>query len=199
MSAVTTPIMPNDLFRLSVEQYHELIDAGTLGTGDRVELLEGILFRKMSKNPPHSYSNGRIQQIIGSALHPGWLLRLQEPITLSDSEPEPDAAIARGTIDDYSAKHPHPLDLALVIEVADTSLERDRGIKLRSYAGAGIVCYWIVNLIDRQIELYTNPDATTAPSAYPPPEIFKPGSSLPLKIGDQTIAMVSVADILPKL
>jgi Uma2 family endonuclease len=197
MSAITTPFLASELFRLSVEQYHELIECGALSSDEPVELIEGILFRKMSKNPPHSTCNGRVQRIVGAAIGPGWCFRLQEPVTLGDGEPEPDGSVARGTIDDYSAKHPGPADLALVIEVADSSLDRDRGIKLQSYARAGIVCYWIINLIDRQIEVHTQPDAEADAPTYRAREIFKPGDSVPLMICGTALRQIPVSEILP--
>jgi Uma2 family endonuclease len=197
MSAITTPFLPSELFRLSVEQYHELIECGALSSDEPVELIEGILFRKMSKNPPHSNCNGRVQRIIGSAIGAGWCFRLQEPVTLDDGQPEPDGTVARGTIDDYSEKHPHPADLALVIEVADSSLDRDRGIKLQSYARAGIVCYWIINLIDRQIEVHTHPDAKAETPTYRDRKTFKPGDWVPLLIPGQAPEQIAVSEILP--
>ncbi len=140
MAPVVPILSPSNLFRLSVDQYHELIESCALASDEPVELIEGILFRKMSKNPPHSSCNGRVQRIFAAAIRPGWCFRLHEPITLRDGQPEPDGAVARGTIDDYSTQHPRPADLALVIEVADTSLDRDRTIKLSTYARAGISC-----------------------------------------------------------
>lgn len=154
-----TPLYVSEpVFPLSVEQYHSMIDAGTLGEDDPVELIEGALVFKMPKNPPHEASLGQIQDLFPSRLLPGWLLRLQAPITLSDSEPEPDATIVRGQRGDYRKRHPHADEVALVIEVANTTLPRDRGMKLRTYARAGVATYWIVNLVDRHIEVYTNPD-----------------------------------------
>jgi Uma2 family endonuclease len=198
MSATsTTTLVPGDLFRLSVDQYHELIESGALGSDEPVELIEGILFRKMSRNPLHSNCNGRVQRIIGAAIGPGWCFRLQEPILLPDGQPEPDGAVARGTIDDYSAKHPRAGDLALVIEVADSSLIRDRGIKLYSYARGGVACYWIINLIDRQIEVHTQPDATAEVPTYRDRQVFIPGQRVPLVIERNTIAQIAVDDLLP--
>jgi Uma2 family endonuclease len=199
MSVISPTLSPDDLFRLSVKQYHELIDSGALASDEPVELIEGILFRKMSKNPPHSNCNGRVQQIIGSAIGPGWCFRLQEPVALSDGQPEPDGIVARGTIDGYVAKHPGPADVALLIEVADSSLDRDRTIKLPSYARAGIVCYWIINLIDRQIEVYTRPDASAATPRYLSREIISSGGNLNLILDGKVIANIAAADLLPAL
>ncbi len=83
------------------------------------------------------------------------VLRMQSAITLSRSEPEPDAALVRGNARTYAKHHPKPPDIGLVIEVSDSTLDGDRIDKGRLYAEAGIVCYWIVNLVDRQIEIYS--------------------------------------------
>src|SRR5262245_18882937 len=110
------------LYRLSVEQYHKLIGAGVLVEGSPIELLEGLLVRKMTIHPPHATSLQRTWKRIFALLSSGWTVRIQQPITLSDSEPEPDVAVARGDDLVYSTHHPGPADLGLVVEVADSSL-----------------------------------------------------------------------------
>lgn len=130
------------LFRLTVEQYHELIRSGKLAEDDPVELLEGLLVFRMPKNTPHTTATALARREVERLLPSGWHYRSQEPITLADGEPEPDGAVVRGRIEDYALSHPGPSDVALVIEVADSSLDRDRGLKLRSYARAGIGAYW---------------------------------------------------------
>ena len=159
MSAITkTPVFPTEpVFPLSVEQYHAMIESGTLTDDDPVELIEGVLVFRMPKNPPHAMSVGHFQDFVPAKLAPGWIVRLQEPLTLADGEPEPDVVIARGVRRDYSKRHPGPQDTGLVVEVADSTLARDRGMKLRSYARAGIAHYWIVNIPDRVIEMYSDP------------------------------------------
>src|SRR5205823_2588074 len=99
-------------------------------------------------------------------LPPDWSLRIQSAITLSDSEPEPDLAVVRGDERRYAAHHPRPADVGLLIEVADSTLLGDRADKGRIYARAGIAIYWIVNLIDRQVEVYSAPSGSGDSSAY---------------------------------
>jgi Uma2 family endonuclease len=118
-------------------------------------------------------------------------------VTLQDGEPEPDLVVARGQRRDFLVRHPGAADVGLLIEVADSTLGRDRGIKLRSYAQASIKCYWIVNLIDRQIEVYTDPDATAETPCYRGFEVFKPGDAVSLNLGEQTVGQVRVTDVLP--
>jgi Uma2 family endonuclease len=180
-----------------VEQYYELIECGILTPFNKVELLEGVLVRKMSKNPPHETTTGNITDVITPLIPKGWHLRTEATITLESSEPEPDGAVVRGGRDDYGKRHPASSDVALLIEISDRTLSSGRGVKLCAYARAGIVCYWIVNLIDRQIEVYTQPNATADVPAYAASAVFRPGDAVPFKIGQQLIAEIPVAEILP--
>src|SRR5688572_15999300 len=170
MSSATTELLPGPseepVFRLSVQQYHAMVDAGVLSDDDPVELLEGILVFKMPKKPNHRLAVRLLTSAIDALLPVGWHFQAQEPITLSDGEPEPDGAIVRGQPRDYADRHPGPADLALVIEVADKTVERDRGIKLRSYARAGIGVYWIIDLAAKRIEVYRDPDPQAQIPSY---------------------------------
>ena len=157
-----TAIPSDTLWRLSVAQYHTMLQVGILEEGDRIELLEGILVAKMTKNPPHRISTKLIREALENITPDGWYVDSQEPITLVDSEPEPDVVIIRGKTTDYRDRHPVAADVVLVIEVADSTLERDRTTKQRIYARAGIAIYWILNLRDRQLEVYTEPLAATS-------------------------------------
>ena len=187
------------IFRLSVEQYHELIRSGKLTDDDPVELLEGILVFKMPKNTPHATSTKLVRREVERLLPEGWHYQTQDPVTLGDGEPEPDGAVVRGRIEDYAHAHPGPSALGLVVEVADASLDRDRGIKLRSYARCGIVTYWIVNLMDGQVEAYTAPDATAVPHpTYRDADVFRPGEAVPLALPNiGPVGALAVSAVLP--
>jgi Uma2 family endonuclease len=148
-----------DLYPLTVQQYHGMIDAGILLDDDPVELLDGRLMRRPPKTPSHRVARVLLIEWLTKVVPAGHHLQVQDPITMASSEPEPDASIIRGDPDDYE-RHPGPGDTPLVIEVSDDSLERDRNWKRRIYAAAGIPVYWIVNLIDRQLEVYAEPAET---------------------------------------
>src|SRR4051812_14098018 len=107
-------VMPLPLYRLSVAQYHAMIDAGILKTGERVELIRGLLVCKMTRNPPHSGANDQTCASLNSLLPAGWFARPQDAIMLPDSEPEPDVAVIRGTRREYMRRHPFPVDLGMV-------------------------------------------------------------------------------------
>jgi hypothetical protein len=128
----------------------------------------------------------------------GWHVRSQEPVTLADSEPEPDVAVARGEITDYRRRHPSPQETALVIEVSDVTLRRDRGTKKRIYARARIPIYWVINLIDVRIEVYTNPSGPARQPDYRTQQYYGPGDEIPVWLGDEEIGRVSVRELLPK-
>ena len=145
------------LWRFSMDKYHEQIESGVLDEDTPVELLEGWLVEKMSKNPPHTLATTLVRRFFENASIAGTLINLQEPITLERSEPEPDLSLIRGHERDYAKRHPQPADVVLVVEVADTSLKRDSTWKKRIYADAGIAQYWILNLEMRQLEVYTGP------------------------------------------
>lgn len=184
------------LFPLTVDQYHDLIRAGSLSEADPVELLEGILLYKMPKNPPHAAITTAIRDAIALLLPPQYHARSEQPVTLSDGEPEPDGAVVRGRAKDYISRHPAPDEIALVIEVAESSLDRDRGIKLRSYARAGIAEYWVVNLIERQVEVYTDPNPESAGGpTYRGKVVYGQGESVPLGIAGKHLGDVPVAEM----
>ncbi len=183
----------SEIYQLSVEQYGDLVRLGILAEDDPVELIEGVLFKKMTRNPPHATSVRRARRAIEPLLQAGQYYDSEQPIRLDTTEPEPDGAIIRGSIDDYADHHPTANDVLLVIEVAESSLLVDRTVKLRSYARAGIPVYWIINLIDRQIEVHTDPDPTAAQgSIYRRRDVYTGAAAVP--VADTT---VSAATLLP--
>ena len=183
--------------RLTVDEYHQMIQTGILAEGEPIELLEGYLVNKMPHNPPHWLA----VQWLGKRLHrldlPGWVVVSQLSITLSTSEPEPDGALARGDDRTYMNRHPGPADLGLVIEVADSSLAMDRGHMARIYAREGIPVYWIVNVLDRQLEVYTDPGPATDPPAYRTRTDYHPGDTVPIVLDGATVASIAVSDLIP--
>lgn len=178
------------LRRFTVDEYHRLLEVGILYSGEKVELIDGYLVMKMTIHPPHMSSLQRARKRIERLLPDGWTARILGPITLATSEPEPDVAVARGDDDLYTARHPGPADLGLVVEVADSSLAFDQGVKARLYAAAGIAAYWIVDVVNRQVEVYA-----LAGGGYGPPVVLVPGQVLPLVLGGVHLGDVPVADL----
>jgi Uma2 family endonuclease len=191
---VAIPTEP--ILRLSVAQYHAMAQAGILQEDDRIELLEGWLVAKMTKNPPHRLATGLLQDALLALLPSNFHLNIQEPITLEDSEPEPDLTVVRGQRLDYRDRHPDAASVALVIEVADATLERDRGIKQRIYARYGIPVYWILNLRDRQLEVYTQPATSSQTSDAGPTylqcTIFTETESITVSLMEQELGSIRI-------
>src|SRR5947208_2789285 len=123
------PSHPPPSRRFSVEEFHRMIQAGVLDEDEPIELLDGLIVPKMVKNPRHDATVDAAREVIECRLPPGWRVRVQSAITTADSEPEPDLAVVLGPAARYRNNHPGPRDIALVIEVADSSLARDRDIK----------------------------------------------------------------------
>ena len=141
-------------------EYDRLIDLGVFRPGEHLELLGGHLVVSEPQGSLHSAAVGLVEEAARACFGPGWAVRVQMPIALDDeSEPEPDVAIVPGTHRDYEAAH--PARPALLVEVADSSLADDRGTKAALYARAGIADYWIVNLVDRVLEVCRDPVTVT--------------------------------------
>lgn len=191
------PTDEGDIWRLSVARYHQMVAAGVITPDDRVELLEGILVPKRSKSPPHRIANGKTRRALEAILPQGWYLDTQEPVTLDDSEPEPDLAVIRGRTEDYTARHPIAAEVPLIIEVADSSLRRDREDKRRIYARNAIAVYWIVNVADRVIDVFTGPSGPVLTPDYAKTTTYRPGDSVPVVVAGATIGNVKVDDLLP--
>ena len=156
---MTTAILDIPEFRrrvspLSVAEYHRLSEYNE--NGHRTELIRGIIIEKMAKSPLHRTIATRLYRHILSILPAGFIAWKEEPLTLSDSEPEPDISIVRGTERDFDSAN--ATTAALVVEVAVTSIAEDRALA-EVYAEAGIEEYWIVLPRERQIEVYRGPES----------------------------------------
>ncbi len=188
---------PESIARITVEQYHAMIHASILTEDDPVELLEGYLVTKMPKNPPHSAGTDLARAALGEILPVGWFLKSQDPITTVDSEPEPDVTVVRGAIRDFLKRHPEPRDIGMIVEISESTLARDRGVKKRIFARANIPVYWIVNLIDKQIEVHTAPTGPAEQPDYRQAQIYKPGEFVPVVLDGKEVGTVEVNAILP--
>jgi len=183
--------------KFSLPRYQQMIESGILTSADRVELLENYVVLKMPGNPPHDGTIQLISKRLGRRIPAGWDSRIQLSVTLPDSQPEPDLAICRGDETTYLKTHPTPADVGLLIEVADSSLLRDQRDKTRIYARAGIPIYWIINLVDRRIEVHSQPSGAVDLPAYGASQNFNIGQDVPLILDGQTIANIPVAELLP--
>ncbi len=196
--AVIFPSIPElPVYRISVEKYHDMIRAGILGEDDPIELLEGLLVPKMPKYAPHATANNLLAAALARIVPDGFVLRVQDPITLKRSEPEPDLVVACGRLRDFSARHPGPNDVALLVEVAEPSLAHDMGAKKQIYAAAGIDNYWVVNLPESVIEVFTEPTGGTKNPDYRTHQTYTARQKVPVVLNGKKVGMLLVADVLP--
>jgi Uma2 family endonuclease len=178
------------LRRLSRAEYLRMVEVGLFDEEERLELLRGVIVAMTPPDPPHSFATANLTELLVEALRRRARIRVQDPFAASDeSMPQPDLAVVPR--DDDSSRHPS--QAYLVIEVSDSSLAKDRRIKTPIYASAGIPEYWIVNLVDQAIEVYTQPraDGTYAARAI----VGRGGKLSPVQFPDIVIA---VDDVLPR-
>jgi hypothetical protein len=180
--------------RWSVAEYHEMIEMGILTPDDRVELLEGWIVNKMSQNPPHASSVGRVRRRTDRVLPDNWTMRIQAPITLSDSEPEPDITLARGAEETYDDRHPVPADLGALIEVGDSSVLADRRYKGELYAKEKVPEFWLIDLVNRKLEVRTKPRG----GKYQKKAEYTEKESVPLILDGKKIADIPVSELMAK-
>jgi Uma2 family endonuclease len=183
--------MAVSLKRWTRSEYDRLIDAGVLSPEERVELLDGDIVRMWPQNPGHSVAIGNVEDVLRDVFRTDAHIRIQMPFLGDDySEPEPDIAVVRGHRRDYLVAH--PATAILLVEVADSTLDYDRRRKGPAYARADVPEYWIVNLVERLIEVYRDP---TPDRGYQTVSRFRPGDSFsPLAAPGTTFA---VDDLLP--
>jgi Uma2 family endonuclease len=186
--------VPSPPGRLSLEQYEAIVESGVLSDREQFHLINGYLVAKQTRDDRHCTADELCGAAPSRVMPDGWHVRAAKPVRLpvQVSKPEPDRSVVRGAIRDYSHRSPEPADIALVVEVSDSSLGEDREMA-RIYGGSGIAVYWIVNLVDRQVEVYTLP----YPDGYHSRQDFAPGQLLPVVIDGVERGRIGVADVMP--
>lgn len=190
--------MSSALHAFTVAEYHRMIRLGILKEDAAVELLEGYVVKKMAQNPPHDAAVTRLQRRLARLPSDECVLRIQCAVTTRDSEPEPDVVVASGPEEKYDTRRPGPADIVLLVEVAESSLEEDRETKGPLYARAKIPLYWIVNLQQRQIEVYAQPRGGKSPG-YRQRQDYDLDAILPVVLGTEVIAHLPVRELLPEV
>jgi len=179
---------------INVDEYHQMANAGILQADERVELIDGQLFKMAAKGTAHSAATGRTEKLFERLLSGRVWVRVQEPIQLNDySEPEPDIAITQPDPLDYADHHPTVNEVYLVIEVADTILKKDCQLKAKVYARAGIEDYWVLDVTDRRLFVFRQPIQEIYQNSFILPSN---GVLSPLAFPEVAIA---IADLLPKV
>ncbi len=145
--------------QFTVADYHRMVAAGILNEDSRVELIRGQIVDMAPIGAPHLNMVNRLTRLLPAILGELGVLSVQNPVRLDDgSEPQPDVAVLKPRPEEYETTTPRAADVLLVIEVAETSLDDDRAVKAPLYAGSGIPEYWIVNIVDRVVEVYRQPE-----------------------------------------
>jgi Uma2 family endonuclease len=146
--------------KFSFASYERLIDAGILRQSHGVELIRGEILEKPPNSELHAACVRKLTQLFGVRFAGRAVVSIQNPVRLTDSEPEPDVSLLAVREDYYATAHPEPQDVLLLVDVADASIDFDRDIKREIYAENGVAEFWILNLVDRTLEVYRQPQST---------------------------------------
>lgn len=139
-------------------EYHQMIEAGVFKEDDRFELLNGEIIEMCPIGPRHAACVKRLNQLLSDKVRKMAITGVQDPVLLNDySEPQPDLTLLKPRADFYASGHPTPADVLVAIEVADTTAETDRRVKVPAYALAGIVETWLVDLFNDRVEIHSKP------------------------------------------
>jgi Uma2 family endonuclease len=200
VSTITTTPLPMEsswpAYRLSVDQYEAMVESGIFTERDKLQLIDGMLVAKVTQGDDHIVADDLCRDALNAVVPAGWFVRSAKPVRLPpNNEPEPDEAIIRGKTRDYkrgTRGKPGPQDVGLIAEVSDSSLADDRAM-VRVYGPSGIPVYWIVNLVDRQVEVYSDP----RPEGYETCEVYHSGQQVPVVLDRVVVGHIAVDDILP--
>jgi Uma2 family endonuclease len=188
---------PEPVYPLTVSQYYELLNADLLPNQGECELLEGWIYPKMTHKPAHDVIVSLLDDVLSPLLPAGWCPRTEKTAQFDDSVPEPDGVIARGIKRDYLHRHPDPKDIGLVLEVADTTVAHDRRVKNRVYARALIPTYWIINLRDHQVEVYSRPVRGLIRCVYRNRQDYEAEDLIPLVLDGKQVGIGAARELLP--
>lgn len=178
------------LGRLSVAQYEAMVESGVLTKHDRLELIEGHLVQKMTKGMRRCVAADCFQQALQAVLPSGWFVRVEKPVRFPGrmSLPEPDLSVVRGKPRDYLNDQPGPADVALVVEVSDSSLAADRALAA-TYLGGGVPEYWLLNLAEEVLEVHRPGQ---------PVRVLGTKDAIDLVLDGAAAGRIAVADLLPR-
>jgi hypothetical protein len=173
--------------RFTVDEYYRMTDTGILSPDDRVELIDGVIAEMSPPGSRHAASVARGTRLFSAQLADVAHLRVQLPVRLGQrDEPEPDLALVQPKPGDYADAHPGPEDVLLVIEVSDSTLEGDRGVKMQRYALFGLPEAWVIDLVHNVLLVHTDP----GPEGYRNVRMLRPGEQVaPAAFPDRPVAV----------
>lgn len=185
-------------YRMPVDIYEKLVEAGVFDGTSPVFLWEGQLVIPMTKGPGHGYPLSSLHALFFRLLPDGWHVRQEIPVKiLQHSEPEPDLSVVRGALTDYKKRTPDASDVAIAVEVSASSLKFDSGEKKAAYAKAKVPVYWIVNVSGKRIDVYTGPSGPTETPGYSGHASYGPGEEVPVVLDGREVGRIAVDDVLP--
>jgi Uma2 family endonuclease len=186
MAVKTVPPQPR---LITVEEYEQMVQAGVFPEDDRIEMIEGQITAMSPIGSSHSGQVNRLNRLAAPRLGTQAILGIQNPIKLARSEPQPDLALLKTRGDDYAHSHPTAREVLLVVEVADTSAEYDRNVKIPLYGRSGIAEAWLIDLSAGVIEVYRQPNQ----SGYGEKRTYAPGDSLaPIALPDLVFTVTEI-------
>lgn len=148
--------------QFSIQDYQQMVVAGILSEDERVELIQGEIIKMSLVGIRHASCVKRLNKLFSQLLGDRAIVAVQDPVELSNlSEPQPDLALLLPLDDFYAAGHPQPQDILLLVEVADTTIESDRAIKIPLYAGSEITEVWLIDVNEQVIEVFREPTANS--------------------------------------
>ena len=184
-------------YRISVDQFEAMDRHDLFGPDDKLELIHGLITRKAPIKPPHAFTTSELTILLLRLCGEGWAVRCQVPLRLTeDSAPQPDVVVAIGERRDYTAVHPTPSQTALVVEVSETTLAFDLGVKLALYAAAKIPEYWVVDLAARRLHVHTLPRGGKKPT-YRRTMVLEADAEVPLTLRGEAFGSIRVTEFLP--
>ena len=188
--------MIRGIYRMTAGQFRKAIEAGVFGER-HVELLGGVPF-VMSENPPHILASIRLFAGLSAvALTPRWVVNKEHRLELGQWLPLPDAVVLRGPDTNYGTRWAGANDVAMLVEIADSSYTRDSGVKLRRYAGFRIPVYWIVDLNRRLVEVRTLPSGKGKQAGYARCDVYQESDQVPVVLDGQEVGRIAAAGLLP--
>jgi Uma2 family endonuclease len=185
-------------FRFTVAQYQQMTSDGIFPADARIELLRGKVVNKMSRNPPHDVTLCVTQEELSPICTPEWVIRTQMAVVIGKSnQPEPDIAVVLAPFKRYLRQHPQPKEIGMLVEIADSTLLEDRRDKAPIYAGGRIPWYWIVNVADKIVEVYSDPKGGASPE-YRKREDYEIGEKVPVVINGKIVGHIDVGNLFPE-
>jgi Uma2 family endonuclease len=194
LAALGVPTSRPPLYRFTVAQFDRMIREGTIGSQERVELIDGLVVTRMSKNPPQILAGKLLFSALAGIVPAGWHVTKDDDVIVSEHDkPQPDVAVVRGSPRDYRDNYATPDRIALAVEISESTLASDRSVKLPRYAAAGIPVYWIVDLVHEQVEVYTDP----AGGQYRNRAVFARDQQISVLIDGKLVGQIAVSEFLP--